>query len=185
MSEQTDILSLPLIQDSQAQKHITHNEAIADLDVLVQLSVLSRSLAAPPLEPAAGDRYIVAEGATGDWEGGEGAIAVFRDEIWAFLWPVSGWGCFLMDEGRSAVWTGNRWIAAHSLSPNLGTTGEASKFGGSLGVASGSNNIGVIGPTAFYADTPVTLTANGGDFAGGVVRIAIHCLICTVPDANE
>lgn len=64
---------------------------------------------------------------------------------------------------------------------DCGIAGEPSKFGGSLGVAVGSNNIGVIGPTAFYADTPIRLTANGGSFAGGAVRIAIHYLTCSAP----
>ncbi|WP_347268123.1 DUF2793 domain-containing protein [Paracoccus sp. (in: a-proteobacteria)] len=64
---------------------------------------------------------------------------------------------------------------------NCGIAGEPSKFGGALGVAAGSSNIGVIGPTAFYADTPVRLTANGGSFTGGAVRIAIHYLTCGAP----
>ena len=37
-------------------------------------------------------------------------------------------------------------------------------------------DIGVIGPQAFYADTPIVLTARGGSFTGGSVRIAIHYL---------
>jgi len=57
---------------------------------------------------------------------------------------------------------------------DCGVAGESAKFGGALGVAEGASNIGVIGPTAFYADTPVVLTANGGDFTGGSVAIAIH-----------
>lgn len=49
-------------------------------------------------------------------------------------------------------------------------------------MAAGSQNRGVIGPTAFYSDTPVVLTANGGDFTGGSVRIAIHCVLVGAPD---
>lgn len=62
---------------------------------------------------------------------------------------------------------------------DCGISGEQSKFGGSLGVAAGSTNMGVIGPTAFYSDTPVRLTANGGSFSGGSVRIAIHYILNT------
>ena len=40
---------------------------------------------------------------------------------------------------------------------------------------------GVIGPQAFYADTPIRLTARGGNFTGGAVRIAIHLLIVELP----
>ncbi|WP_203292118.1 DUF2793 domain-containing protein [Maricaulis parjimensis] len=64
---------------------------------------------------------------------------------------------------------------------DCGLAGEASAFGGSLGVLSGSTNIGVVGPRPFYADTPVILTANGGDFTGGSVDIAFHLLRFTAP----
>jgi len=59
--------------------------------------------------------------------------------------------------------------------------GVANKFGGTLGVALGSTNIGVIGPTAYSADTAVRLTANGGAFTGGRVRVAIQYLFFTAP----
>ena len=46
------VLSMPYIEPSQAQKHVTHNEALRVLDVLTQLSVLDRALTVPPTEPA-------------------------------------------------------------------------------------------------------------------------------------
>ena len=52
MSDQSTILSLPHILPSQAQKHVTHNEALRLLDVMVQLAVTQRTLAAPPASPA-------------------------------------------------------------------------------------------------------------------------------------
>ncbi len=42
-------------------------------------------------------------------------------------------------------------------------------------------NIGVVGPTAYYADTAIRLTANGGTFTGGRVRVAIQYLFFTAP----
>tara|TARA_R110000868_G_scaffold92734_2_gene257206 strand:+ start:2107 stop:2829 length:723 start_codon:yes stop_codon:yes gene_type:complete len=60
---------------------------------------------------------------------------------------------------------------------DCGIAGETSKFGGSLGVSAGASNLGVIGPTAFYSDTPILLTANGGDFTGGSVSLAIHAWV--------
>ena len=50
-------LALPYLAASQAQKHVTHNEALTLLDGLVQLSVKSRVVAAPPGSPIDGDRY--------------------------------------------------------------------------------------------------------------------------------
>ena len=64
---------------------------------------------------------------------------------------------------------------------NCGISGDLSKFGGSLGIALGSTNIGVIGPTAFYSNTPVVLTAVGGNFTGGKVRVAAQFITFAAP----
>jgi len=64
---------------------------------------------------------------------------------------------------------------------DCGVAGTPNKFGGSLGIAAGSTNVGVIGPQAFYAPTPIVLTANGGNFTGGAVRIAIQYLQPSAP----
>ncbi|GHE05465.1 ribonuclease III [Allgaiera indica] len=70
-----------------------------------------------------------------------------------------------------------------ATSYDCGISGEPSKFGGALGAAAGSTNVGVIGPQAFYAPTPVVLTANGGAFTGGAVRIALHYLRPAAPQS--
>ncbi len=68
-----------------------------------------------------------------------------------------------------------------ATSYSCGVAGEAGKFGSSLGVARNSSNVGVIGPTAYYADTPVLLSSAGGSFTGGKVRVAIHLLRFDAP----
>ena len=70
-----------------------------------------------------------------------------------------------------------------ATSYDCGIAGTPNKFGGSLGVAAGSTNVGVIGPQAFYSPTPIVLTANGGSFTGGAVRIAIQYLLPGAPTA--
>lgn len=57
---------------------------------------------------------------------------------------------------------------------NIGISGEPNKFGGSIGVIADSTNIGVINPQAFYANTNVLITANGGNFSGGEIKIIQH-----------
>ena len=52
MPDDTPLLSLPLILPNQAQKHVTHNEALHRLDLLVQLTVLDRDRDTPPTLPA-------------------------------------------------------------------------------------------------------------------------------------
>jgi hypothetical protein len=63
----------------------------------------------------------------------------------------------------------------------VGVSGDTSKFGGSLGISLGSTNIGVIGPTAFYSDTAVRITAAGSNFTGGKVRLVVYFLEMVAP----
>ena len=48
MSNTTNLV-LPLIEAAQAQKHITHNEALTTLDAVVQLSASARDMTGPRL----------------------------------------------------------------------------------------------------------------------------------------
>lgn len=48
MPDQTPNLSLPFILPAQAQKHVTHNEAIELLDMVVQLTLESVGATDPP-----------------------------------------------------------------------------------------------------------------------------------------
>ena len=110
----TPNLVLPYIAAAQAQKHVTHNEAIRALDAIVQLAVLDRDLAAPPGSPAEGARYIVAASATGLWAGHTGHIAAFQDNAWQFFTPGEGWIAWVADEATAIVWTGSAWTALGS-----------------------------------------------------------------------
>ncbi len=66
-------------------------------------------------------------------------------------------------------------IPGSLLSWQLGVDGAPDRFGSGLGMGVGSFARGLLGsPMAFYAPTPLMLTATGGSFEGGVVRIAIH-----------
>jgi len=70
-----------------------------------------------------------------------------------------------------------------ATSYSCGVAGEAGKFGAALGVAKNASNVGVIGPTAYYADTPVVITSAGGAFTGGKVRVSIHAMRFDPPAA--
>ncbi|MFT3731456.1 MAG: DUF2793 domain-containing protein [Hyphomicrobium sp.] len=105
----TPNLALPFILAAQAQKHVTHNEAIRALDCLVQLAVESSTLAAPPLTPADGARYIVAAAAIGDWAGQSDKIAAFQDGAWAFYEPNEGWIAWVADSHELQVYSAGAW----------------------------------------------------------------------------
>ncbi len=122
----TPNLHLPYILAAQAQKHVTHNEAIRMLDALVQLTVLDRDLTAPPALPVEGTRYIVAAGPTGAWAGQALKIAAFQDGAWAFFAPLEGWIAWVSDEDLPVVWSGTAW---NSLSTGGGSSSTAPLFG--------------------------------------------------------
>ena len=109
MSDITTHLLLPYILASQAQKHVTHNEALRLLDAMVQLSVLDRTRTAPPASPADGDRHIVASGATGLWAGWDLNVAFWVDGVWMRLVPRPGWLAWIADEAAFVVWNGSAW----------------------------------------------------------------------------
>ena len=60
----------------------------------------------------------------------------------------------------------------------VGVSGTPTQFGSGLALAAGSTNYGLIGPTAFYAATAIVLTATGGNFTAGAVRLSVHYLLC-------
>lgn len=105
----TPLLGLPFLAAAQAQKHVTHNEALSLLDAVVQAAVKSRALAAPPASPTEGDRYLVAAAATGDWAGQDGKFAAFIDGGWRFVTPREGWRIWIGDEDSVAVHDGTAW----------------------------------------------------------------------------
>jgi len=109
MSDITTHLLLPYILAGQAQKHVTHNEALRLLDAMVQLSVLDRDVTAPPASPADGDRYIVASSATGLWVGWDLNVAFWVDGVWLRLVPRPGWLAWIADEAAFVVWNGSAW----------------------------------------------------------------------------
>ena len=112
MPDDSTILSLPLILPAQAQKHVTHNEALRLLDVMVQLAVQDRSLATPPLSPAEGERHIAAVGASGAWAGHDGEIALFAQGGWSFFAPLPGWRAWIAAEEAIATFDGTQWATS-------------------------------------------------------------------------
>ncbi len=103
-------LALPLIAGAQAQKHVTHNAALALLDALVQIACLDKDRPAPPPSPAEGDRYLVPDDPGGAWTGLAGQVACFQGGVWIGLVPRPGWLAWLVDEGEAYLFTAAGWI---------------------------------------------------------------------------
>ncbi len=109
MANESARLALPLLQAGQAQKEITHNEALTRLDMLVQAVVESADLATPPASPAPGQCWIVAASPGGAWAGRAGTIAAWTDGGWRFVAPVEGMAVQVRDRGHDVTWDGSAW----------------------------------------------------------------------------
>ncbi|MGP9811906.1 DUF2793 domain-containing protein [Rhodopseudomonas sp. NSM] len=146
-------LGLPFIEASQAQKHVTHNEALRILDAAIQIAVADRTRTSPPPGPAEGARHIVAEGATGAWSGQAHAIATWQDGAWAFLAPRQGWCVWSVADDVLLVFDGGNWRDLRDLRVSLdnaprlgvGTTADAPNL---LSVKSDAALFAAIDPAA-------------------------------------
>ncbi|MFZ5733473.1 MAG: DUF2793 domain-containing protein [Pseudomonadota bacterium] len=102
-------LGLPFIEGSQAQKHVTHNEALRILDAVIQVAVRDTDRSAPPASPDEGDRHIVAAAPAGAWAGHATTIATWEDGAWRFLVPHTGWIAWSIADDVLFVFDGTAW----------------------------------------------------------------------------
>src|SRR3546814_1813404 len=71
---------LPLLAAAQAQKEVTHNEALTLLDALVQPVVEAGPQNSPPLAPAVGQCWLVGAAPTAEWSEAAGTVALRSEE---------------------------------------------------------------------------------------------------------
>lgn len=110
MADTSRSLFMPFIQPNQAQKHVTHNEALRILDVLTQLAVETDDQTSPPDDPPEGTQHIVGDGATGAWAGQDGDVALFETGTWRFFAPRAGWRAYVTGREALIVHDGSEWI---------------------------------------------------------------------------
>jgi hypothetical protein len=117
MSDHTPRLALPYLHVAQAQKEVTHNEALQRLDLCVQC-VVEDVLGSPPASPAEGACWLVALSPAGDWSGHAGAIAQWTQGGWRFVEPFDGFQIWQRSTGVSLHHMGGSWssdLSAASL----------------------------------------------------------------------
>jgi hypothetical protein len=105
----TPRLSIPFLAAGQAQKEITHNEALQTLDVVVAPAVETPPQANPPAAPVPGDCYLVASSPTGLWAGQQGKLAAFTAGGWRFIAPVEGMTVHVRASAQPATYRQGGW----------------------------------------------------------------------------
>ncbi|KEP68490.1 hypothetical protein DL1_11565 [Thioclava dalianensis] len=116
MSDSSPRLGLPFLLPSQAQKHVTHNEALQRLDLITQLVLEARAAEMPPVVPQVGQIHALSSSPQGDWAGKGGMLAQWSGEDWVFLAPMEGWRGWDRATETLCVFTDGVW---EELGPDL------------------------------------------------------------------
>jgi len=222
----TPKLQLPHILTAQAQKEVTHNNALNLLDIFTRPTVLEMAKNTPPGSPTAGDCYVVGASPTGEFVDYEDAIACYTSNGWIFAAPFKWLDVVSEDDQTRYVFDGTAWVqyglilqnsgeylrverleesitlsgastnstiqipnratvlavntrvttaVTGATSFDIGVSGDTARYGDNIGITLDTTNIGLTQhPYAYYADTNLVFTANGGSFSGGVAKMVIH-----------
>lgn len=105
----THRFALPLLQPGQAQKEMTHNEALARIDLAMQGAVLAAEVNTPPASPEQGACWLVGAAPEGAWAGHPRALAGWTSSGWIFVEPREGMALWLGAEQGNARFSAGEW----------------------------------------------------------------------------
>ena len=125
MTDTTARLALPMIVPGQAQKEMTHNEALVRIDAAVQPNVVALGLATPPTDPDDGACWIVGDSASGAWSGHDQQLAIWTAAGWRFVAPTLGFAVWLAESGVSARFVDGAWEVGVARADTLILGGRA------------------------------------------------------------
>ena len=109
--ETTARLGLPLLVTGQAEKELTHNEALALVDLVLGAGVEAMGLDTPPADPTMGQAWIVGDAPAGAWAGRARAVAGWTGGGWRFVAPTEGLSVWIVAEKLQARFVGETWVA--------------------------------------------------------------------------
>lgn len=107
--DSTDRFALPFIQPGQAQKEMSHNEALARIDLCMQAAVVALGEDTSPPDPQPGQAWIVGDAPTGEWAGREGQIAGWTASGWRYVAPIAGMTVWLNEQRSFARFDAGEW----------------------------------------------------------------------------
>lgn len=105
----TPRLALPLLAAGQAQKEMSHNEALARIDLTLHGHIIDADADVPPGNPEPGQCWIVGDAPQGEWTGHAGQVAGWTNGGWRFLVPCEGMRLWLGGNGGFALFSGGDW----------------------------------------------------------------------------
>ncbi len=125
MTDDTARLALPMLAVAQAQKEITHNEALARIDIVTQPVVEAVGLSTVPTAPLEGQCWIVGSAPAGAWAGRAGALAGWTGGGWRFITPFEGMSAWSVADKGLVRREGSGWRIAGRQAAITNPTGGA------------------------------------------------------------
>jgi hypothetical protein len=118
----TPRLALPMLAVGQAQKEITHNEALVLIDALIAARAVEANAVTPPASPQAGQCWALGAAPTGVWQGKGGQLAIATAGGWRFCDVEDDFAVRIGNGGARWTRAGSGWIAPPALAlPNGGS----------------------------------------------------------------
>ncbi|HJD59257.1 MAG TPA: DUF2793 domain-containing protein [Rickettsia endosymbiont of Omalisus fontisbellaquei] len=111
----TNRLKLPLLYIGQAQKEITHNEALNLLDVLVNPVAQEININSPPTDLKIGKLYVIGLEPTGEFKDHKNKIAQRLENSWRFIKPQKWLEIAYSKDGTKYRFTGKEWEQVGSI----------------------------------------------------------------------
>ena len=158
MTDLSDRFKLPLLAAGQAQKEITHNEALTLADMLLHCVVVSVAPAIVPSAPVPGQCWIVGNSPSGAWAGQAGAIAGWSAGGWRFAASVEGMAVWSLADSLVVRRSGALWVAGSLTATSL-------KIGGNQVVGARAASIASV---------------TGGSVIDGEARAAVNAILVTL-----
>jgi hypothetical protein len=162
MSDTSPNLNFPYLLASQAQKHVSFNELVNRIDALLMLSVISQSVINPPNAPLDGQRYIIPNDASGEWQNQSGKIAVYQNLGWDYINPHNGFIAMISDEGQLYFYNGSWTKLAQTTTAEVFTK---------LGIGTNADNENPLAVKLNNALFSAKYASEGGD---GNVRFKLN-----------
>ena len=159
MSDETTVrLALPLLYVGQAQKELSHNEALTLLDLAANPVVEAVGVDAPPANPAVGACWVVGASPSGAWSGRAQAVAGWAAGGWRFLPSHDGMAVWSRADGAIVRFDGSGWV---------------------IGTLAGMRVV-IAGDAVVGARQPAIPAPAGGTFNDGEARAAIFAILAAL-----
>ena len=124
MPEVTDRLSLPLLEAGQAQKEVTHNEALTLLDFLIHPAVVALAPTSVPGTPVIGQSWIVGASPSGAWSGKADHVAGWTSGGWRFVAPREGMVLWSIADALFVRRTSSAWVVGAETASTMSIGGQ-------------------------------------------------------------